>query len=92
MGDLSQIMPVCHPYAAGATGPGHSKQYSISDYEQAVLNPARIMAMVVIDLLAEGAAKAREIIANATPAMTKEEYVSLQRSRATVEQFDGADL
>ena len=92
MGDLSQIMPVCHPYAAGATGPGHSREYTISDYEKAVLNPARIMAMVVIDLLAEGAAKAREIIANARPAMTKEEYISVQRERATEEQFDGSEL
>ena len=92
MGDLSQIMPVCHPYTAGATGPGHSVEYIINDYTQAVINPAKIMAMVVIDLLAEGAAKAQEVLARSKPAMTKEEYVAFQRQRARVEEFDGAEF
>ena len=90
MGDLSQIMPACHPYTGGATGPGHSKEYAISDYEQAVVNPAKIMAMVVIDLLAEGGEKAKEVLASTTPVMTKDQYVALQRQRATVEEFDGS--
>ena len=90
MGDLSQIMPVCHPYTAGATGPGHSKDYTITDYDQAVINPAKIMAMVVIDLQADGASKAKEVLSRDTPAMTKDAYVSFQRQRATVEEFDGS--
>ena len=92
MGDLSQIMPVCHPYTGGTTGPGHSKEYAIVDYQQAVVNPAKIMSMVVIDLLSEGAAMAREVLAKSQPAMTKEEYVALQRQRAGVEEFDGSLL
>ncbi len=91
MGDLSQIMPVCHPYTAGASGPGHSKKYVIDDYELAVVNPAKIMAMVVIDLLAEGAVKAREVLAKSKPNMTTDEYVGIQRRRAQVEEFDGAE-
>ena len=54
MGDLSQLLPVCHPYTGGAVGAGHSKDYLVTDYETAVVNPAKIMAMVVIDLLADG--------------------------------------
>ena len=92
MGDLSQIMPVCHPYTAGATGPGHSKEYVIEDYEQAVINPAKVMAMVVIDLLAEGAGKGREMLAATPRAMTKEQYVAFQRQRAGTVQFDETDL
>ena len=92
MGDLSQIMPVCHPYAGGATGPGHSKEYIIKDYQQAVVNPAKIMAMVVIDLLAEGATKAKDVVGRFKPAMTKDEYVAFQRQRARVEEFDGSEL
>ena len=92
MGDLSQIMPVCHPYTGGATGPGHSKEYTIADYERAVINPAKIMAMVVIHLLADGAVKAREVLGKARPAVTKDEYVQLQRERAGVEAFDGSDF
>ena len=55
MGDLSHLIPAIHPYTGGATGPGHSKSYVITDYETAVINPAKIMAMVVIDLLTDGA-------------------------------------
>ena len=90
MGDLSQIMPVCHPYAAGADGPGHSKEYAITDYQKAVINPAKIMAMVVIDLLAEESAKAREVLNSTRPAMAKETYIARQRRLATVEEFDGS--
>ena len=60
MGDLSHIMPACHPYTSGAEGQGHSKEYVITDYEQAVVNPAKIMAMVVIDLLADKASRLRK--------------------------------
>ena len=52
MGDLSQIMPVIHPYTMAATGGGHGVDYLIQDYVQAVINPAKAMAMTVIDLLA----------------------------------------
>ena len=89
MGDLSQIMPVCHPYTAGATGPGHSKDYMISDYERAVINPAKIMAMAVVDLLAEDGLKGKEVIQRSNPTMTKDEYVAFQRERAREELYDG---
>ena len=90
MGDLSHLMPVCHPYAAGAVGSGHSKEYLVTDYESAVVNPAKIMAMVVIDLLADGGNKAREIINSHRPAMKKDAYLRFQRERAEVVEFDGA--
>ena len=91
MGDLGQIMPVCHPYTGGATGPGHSSEYAIADYERAVVNPAKIIAMTVIDLLSDGADGALGLLAGATPPMTREEYVSFQRQRAGVEEFDGSE-
>ena len=90
MGDLSHLIPACHPYAAGAVGPGHSKEYIITDYESAVIVPAKIMAMVVIDLLADGAKRAKEIKANHRPLMTKQAYIKFQRERAEVTDFDGA--
>ncbi|NQW24192.1 MAG: amidohydrolase [SAR202 cluster bacterium] len=90
MGDLSQLIPACHPYTAGATGPGHSRDYIINDYESAVILPAKIMAMVVIDLLADGAKRAKEIKASYRPAMTKQAYLKFQRERAEVTEFNGA--
>ncbi|MDP3063079.1 MAG: amidohydrolase [Chloroflexota bacterium] len=89
MGDVSQIMPACHPYAAGASGSGHSKDYLITDWRRAVIEPARIMACVAIDLLANGAAKAKEVLTRHKPAMTREEYLAFQRARATVEEYEG---
>mgnify|MGYP001479296146 CR=1 FL=1 len=91
MGDLSHIIPACHPYTSGAKGPGHSKDYIITDYEQAVVNPAKIMAMVIIDLLAEDARRAREVTAKYRPAMTRDAYLRLQRDRAGIIEFDGAE-
>ncbi len=90
MGDLSHLMPVCHPYTAGAVGSGHSKEYLITDYRAAVVNPAKIMAMVAIDLLSEGAARAKEIIASHRPAMLKDAYLRFQRERAELIEYDGA--
>ena len=90
MGDLSQIIPSCHPYTSGAVGAGHSKEYLITDYESAVVNPAKIMAMVAIDLLSDGAAKGNEVISNHRPAMKKDAYLKFQRERAEVIKYDGS--
>ena len=87
MGDLSQLMPVCHPYTSGAVGAGHSKDYLITDYESAVVNPAKIMAMVVIDLLADGGVKGKEIVQAHRPHMKKAAYLRFQRERAEVIEF-----
>jgi amidohydrolase len=89
MGDLSHIVPVCHPYTGGADGPGHSKEYLVHDYEMAVVNPAKVMAMVVIDLLSGDAAKAKKVIGAHRPALTKQGYLKFQRERAEVVGFDG---
>ncbi|MDO8750347.1 MAG: amidohydrolase [Dehalococcoidia bacterium] len=90
MGDLSQIIPVIHPYSGGAKGTSHGKDYVIQDYEIAAVLPAKVMAMTVIDLLSEAAARALEVKARDKPAMTKEQYLKFQRQQASVVRFDGA--
>ena len=90
MGDLAQIKPVIHPYCGGATGTGHGKDYIIEDYDIAVIQAAKAMATTVIDLLSEGAAKAKEIKETDKPPLTKEQYLRFQRERAQVIEFDGA--
>ncbi|MFN8634340.1 MAG: amidohydrolase [Chloroflexota bacterium] len=80
MGDLSQIMPVMHPYSGGARGAGHGSDYEIVDYDTAAIVPAKAMAMTVIDLLANGAAVGKKIVAETKPNMTKDEYLALLRS------------
>ncbi|MCH8063795.1 MAG: amidohydrolase [Chloroflexi bacterium] len=89
MGDLSQIMPVVHPYTGAATGTGHGTDYIVQDYVQAVINPAKAMAMTIIDLLSEGAGTAKGVIEEHTPTMTKDQYLALQSSRLTEELYEG---
>jgi amidohydrolase len=89
MGDLSQIIPVIHPYTTAATGTGHGADYLIQDYVQAVVNPAKAMAMTVIDLLAGEAEKAREVIATSPSPLSKKQYLELQNARLTEELYEG---
>ncbi len=89
MGDLSHILPSVHPYTGGAQGAGHSNEYLITDYQQAVVNPAKIMAMSVIDLLADGGAKGRQVVSSFRPAMTRGAYLNFQRQQAAVREYDG---
>ena len=91
MGDLSHVIPACHPYTSGAVGAGHSKDYVITDYQTAVVNPAKIMAMTVIDLLADGGATGKEVLNRHRPAMNKDAYVKFQREQAETVEFSGGD-
>jgi amidohydrolase len=89
MGDVGLIRPVVHPYAGGARGNPHGADYEIVDREAFYLNPARAMAMTVIDLLYDDAARGREVIAQSQPAFTKDGYLEFMRGLAGVERFEG---
>src|SRR5262249_5672256 len=65
MGDVSQVMPVLHPYMGGARGTGHAADYAIVDPRMAYVMPARALAAMVVDLLWDGAGRAREVVATA---------------------------
>jgi amidohydrolase len=89
MGDLSQIMPVLHPYMGGARGTGHAADYAIVDKPLAYVAPAKALASMVIDMLGDGAAGAREVLARSRPRLTREAYLALQRGMAQREVYDG---
>ncbi len=89
MGDLSQVIPVVHPYMGGARGTGHSADFEIIDKHLAYVMPARAMAAMVVDLLWDRAAGAGEVIAKAQPGMTRQSYVDFQRSVRRREVFQG---
>jgi len=80
MGDVSQLMPVIHPYVVAASGVGHGADYLVHDYDLAVLTGAKAMAMTVIDLLADSAERATAIKSNYMATLTKDQYLSLMRS------------
>ena len=89
MGDVSQVIPVLHPYMGGAEGPGHAATFAIVDKQLGYVLPAKALAAMVVDLLADGAAGAREVVAKAKPPMTRAGYLGFQRSMARREVFEG---
>jgi amidohydrolase len=89
MGDLSQIIPTIHPYTGGVSGVGHGSDYVVYDYETSVINPAKIMAMSIIDLLYNNATKAKEIVSTSKLPLTKKQYLNTLRKLATTENWEG---
>ncbi|WP_371363571.1 N-acetylcysteine deacetylase [Sporomusa rhizae] len=75
MGDVSHIIPTIHPYIGGVIGALHTRDFKVADYNAACVLPAKLMAMTVIDLLADNAAHANSILKAFQPVMTKEEYI-----------------
>ena len=88
MGDISQIIPSIHPYAGGVTGIGHGADYLVQDYTKAVINPAKAMAMTIIDLLSDGASEAKAVINKSKIPHTKKSYLELMRSFSRDEEFE----
>jgi amidohydrolase len=89
MGDLSQVMPVLHPYIGGARGTGHAADFEIVDKPLAYVGPAKALAAMVVDMLWDGAAGAREVLAKARPPMTRQSYLASQRALAKRELYEG---
>lgn len=77
IGDVSMLMPTVHPYVGGVTGHGHASDYAIADEELAYIGAAKLLAMGVIDLLADGAAKSLEAKAAFQPVYNRESYLKM---------------
>jgi metal-dependent amidase/aminoacylase/carboxypeptidase family protein len=91
MGDISHILPTVHPYAGGASGAGHGADYRIDDYRRAVANPAKAVAMTVVDLLTDDAREAKRVKAEFKPRMSREEYLGYLRRLSTTTLFRAED-
>jgi amidohydrolase len=91
MGDISHILPTVHPYAGGASGAGHGADYRIDDYRRAVANPAKALAMTVVDLLADDAQQAKRVKVEFKPRMSREEYLAYLRRLSTTTLFRAED-
>lgn len=93
MGDLSSVMPVIHPYAGGASGTSHGKDYYIANPKLACVESAKVQLIMLKTLLSDGAARAKEIIANFKPffASKKDYFIkmdSLNRQGDRIEYKD----
>ncbi len=94
MGDLSCIMPVMHPYIAGAAGHAHGDDYHLTSRELACVSSAKGQLMLMALLLENGAARAKQAVERYhAPYASKEEYFaaldSILCDRALIE-YHGA--
>ena len=76
-GDMSSLMPVACLMMGGIAGVGHSESWRVVDKNLAYVAPAKIMAMTVIDLMWDGAAKAKQIVSEYKPLYNKETYLKM---------------
>ena len=67
MGDLSSIMPVVHPYCAGADGKTHGNDFTISNPNEACVDCAKWQVAMLKILLENGAERAKKIIKEFKP-------------------------
>ena len=75
--DVSNLIPTVHAFVGGSIVIGHSSNYEIGDPELAYIKAAKMMALSVIDLLANGAEKAKVVKENFQAPLTKESYIQL---------------
>jgi amidohydrolase len=90
MGDLGTVMPVLHPFTAGATGDPHSEKYLVDDHVAAAVEPAVLMAWCVIDLLAEGGELALATVRGHGQRLSPEAFHTLRSRLDASIRFDGA--
>lgn len=83
-GDVSHIMPTLHPMFGGINGALHTRDFKTVDEEVAILMPAKALALTVVDLLFAQGKKAKEILDNFKPVMTKDEYLAFMESNDKV--------
>lgn len=80
MGDVGHIMPVLHPWIGCVHGALHSAQYDMFDKDTAYHRSPKVMAMTIVDLLYDNAAKLEEVVANYKPVMSKKTYLEYMES------------
>ncbi|MDD6315552.1 MAG: amidohydrolase [Butyricicoccaceae bacterium] len=75
--DVSNLIPTVHAMIGGSVGIGHSSNYEIADKNLAYIVSSKMLAMTVVDLLANGAEKVIDIRKNFQAPLTKESYLAL---------------
>lgn len=74
MGDVSHLMPVVHPWVGCVKGVLHGASYNFDNKEAGLKKTAKVLAMTIIDLLADDAQEAQRICDNFKPVLTKHSY------------------
>ena len=76
-GDVSHLMPSLHPFIGGVKGALHTRDFEVTDFDTALIMPAKLLAATLVDLLADGGKEADRITEAFVPVLSKEEYIAL---------------
>lgn len=79
VGDVSHLLPTIQPTFGSVEGRFHGEDFVIVDPQMAYIEPAKAMAMTVVDLLADGGHKGRALREAFKPLYTKETYLAMWR-------------
>ena len=86
-GDLSHVMPVLHPNHGGCEGANHTVDFRITNAIDAYVTPAKAMAHTLLDLMSGDAERAKSIIAEFKPKLTRDAYLAKMRALNRTERF-----
>lgn len=79
VGDISHLLPTIQPTFGSVEGRFHGEDFVIADPRMAYIEPAKAMAMTVVDLLADGGKKGHAVREAFKPVYTKESYLAMWR-------------
>ncbi|MCD7777019.1 MAG: amidohydrolase [Clostridiales bacterium] len=75
IGDLSTVIPVIQPLCCGAVGNQHGEDYYIEDKEKCLINPTKVVSVLVYELLKDGGVMANRFKESYKPLYdSKEDY------------------
>jgi len=77
--DVANILPKASFGVGGAVGVGHSRSYVVEDEYNAFVNPVKLYAACIVDLLWDGAVEARRVIDEYEPQVSKTGYMGYWR-------------
>lgn len=87
VGDVQHIQPVLTFNTGGKVSGLHSVDFDIADEELAYIVTAKIFALSAYRLLRNGGVKAKKIVQDYQPVLTKEEYIEYMDSFIKEETF-----
>lgn len=82
MGDLTHMMPVVNFTYNGFQGVLHGEDFAVTDWDKALIAPAKLMALTVYELLKNHGQQARQVVRDFQAVFSQEEYI--ERIRKTL--------
>lgn len=87
-GDLSCIMPVLQFNTSRHTGTGHTDTFDVKDPYEYYVTPAKCFALLAYRLLKNNAEKAKQLLKENKPLMTKADYLNYMETVTNKEKVD----